>query len=51
MIRLRTQYRNISLTVMPDGELLINGTEVGRLFPDEVLALAALTEDGDNDNY
>ncbi|MCC6591626.1 MAG: hypothetical protein IT168_33375 [Bryobacterales bacterium] len=40
MIRLRTQYKNVNFTALEDGRLLLNGTEVGRLFPDEYHFLA-----------
>jgi hypothetical protein len=40
MIRLRTQYKKVNFTALEDGRLLMNGTEVGRLFPDEYHFLA-----------
>ena len=40
MIRLRTQYRKVNFTALVDGRLLMNGTEVGRMFPDEYHFLA-----------
>lgn len=48
MIRLRTQYRNINFTALEDGRLLMNGAEVGRLFPGEYhfLAISVLEAGG-----
>ncbi len=43
-IRLRTQYRNITFTVLPDGTLYLNGEQVGRLFPDEYAGQEEFTE-------
>ncbi len=45
MIRIRTQYPNITFCVKEDGELLMNGTPVGRLFPDEYHMIAMAVEE------
>lgn len=45
MIRLRTQYRNVNFTLLDDGRLLMNNTEVGRLFPDEYHLIAMEVKD------
>lgn len=44
-IKLRTQYRNITFAVFPDGRLLLNGVEVGRMFPDEYFLIAAAVDE------
>jgi len=43
-IWLRTQYRNITFTVAPDGSLFLNGANVGRLFPNEYEMIRAAVE-------
>jgi hypothetical protein len=44
-IRLRTQFPNVNFTVCEDGRLLLNGAEVGRLFPDEYHLISVLAEE------
>ncbi|HFB98304.1 MAG TPA: hypothetical protein ENJ62_04115 [Bryobacterales bacterium] len=50
-IRLRTQYRNITFTVLPDGTLYLNGEQVGRLFPDEYEMIRLAIEDAGQEEF
>jgi len=50
-IRLRTQYRNINFTVLPDGRLYLNGEEAGRLFPDEYEMIRLAVEEAGQEEF
>lgn len=45
VLRFRTQYPEISLTLLPDGSLLLNGEPLGALTPHEYDLLGGIIDD------